>query len=153
MTRRPGAAPALLVAAALAAALAGCVHYPAVEDIGGVRIRPQNARIVRQGAQATLYVDLSSTGKFGDLLVAAQSPVSRAVLVVPPGTAPAPDDVDTKGLGPTLWVPGKSVVSLRPNGPRVDLADFTRPLAPGETVIVLLIFQKSGPIGAVAAVE
>jgi len=28
--------------------LAGCTYYPTIEDIGGIRIRPQNGRAVRQ---------------------------------------------------------------------------------------------------------
>lgn len=123
--------------------LAGCVTYPAITDVGGTRIRPENGRLARQPDGAALYVDLHSTGKFGDVLTAVRAPVAtRAVLV-----GPAATPVDR------IEIPGASVVVFQPGGPHIRLADLTRALTPGEVVIVTLVFEKTGNLGVVSVVE
>jgi copper(I)-binding protein len=52
-----------------------------------------------------------------------------------------------------LEVPPTTVVHFRPGGPHAVLSDLTRELTAGETIIVTLLFQKSGGIGVVAVVE
>jgi len=132
-----------LALALLALSVAGCVVHPSVSDIGGPRIRPENGRAVRGVDGAAFYVDIRSTGKFGDVLLAASSPVAyRATLVDPAGL---PLD--------RLEVPGATTVPLHPGGHHVVLSDFTRPLRQGESIIVTLQFLKSGGIGVVTVVE
>jgi periplasmic copper chaperone A len=122
----------------LALVVAGCVHYPSVEDIGGIRIVPRKGRAVRQGDGALVYMELHNTGKFGDNVVTAFSPVAREAQLVPPGP---------------MEVPGTAVVALEPTGPHVVLSGLTRPLVPGESIIVTLIFERSGGIGVITVVE
>jgi periplasmic copper chaperone A len=122
----------------LALVLAGCVHYPSVENIGGIRIVPRNGRAVRQADGALVYMELHSTGKFGDAVMTAFSPVAREAQLVPPGR---------------MEVPGTTVVTLAPEGPHVVLSGLTRPLVPGESIIVTLIFEKSGGVGVITVVE
>lgn len=122
----------------LALVVAGCVHYPSVEDIGGIRITPRNGRAVRQPDGALVSMELRSTGKFGDVLMSAFSPVAREAQLVPAGR---------------LEVPGTTVVALTPPGPHLVLSGLTRPLVPGESIIVTLIFEKSGGIGVITVVE
>lgn len=125
------------------ALLAGCVTYPAITDIGGTRIRPENGRLVRQADGAALYVDLHSTGKYGDVLTSARAPVaSRAALVGDGATAVE-----------RIEIPGAALVAFRPGGPHVRLAGLTRALAAGEVVIVTLVFEKTGSLGVVSVVE
>jgi hypothetical protein len=62
--------------AALALLLGGCVHYPTVEDIGGVRIRTENGKAVRQGEAVVVYFDVVSTGKFGDTIGSVAAPLA-----------------------------------------------------------------------------
>jgi copper(I)-binding protein len=119
------------------------VTYPAITEIGGPRIRPENGRLVRQGDAAALYVDLHSTGKFGDVLTAATAPVASRAALVGDGTAP----VDR------IEIPGATTVALRPGGPHVRLDGLTRALAPGEVVIVTLVFEKTGNLGVISVVE
>ena len=123
--------------------LAGCVTYPAITDIGGTRIRPENGRLVRQADGAALYVDLHSTGKFGDVLTAARAPIATRAALVADGTATVE----------RIEIPGASTVAFRPGGPHVRLAGLTRALAPGEVVIVTLVFEKTGNVGVVSVVE
>jgi copper(I)-binding protein len=134
---RRGAALALLLPL-----LAGCVYYPTIEDTGGVRIRPQNGRAVRKGGALAVYVDLASTGKFGDALVAVTAPVGKGEIV------------DAAGAPLTrLEVPGATTVPLTAQGAHVRLTDLTRAVAPGDVIVVTLVFEKSGHIGVVTRVE
>ena len=122
----------------LALFVAGCVHYPSVEDIGGIRIMPRKGRAVRLPDGALVYMEINSTGKFGDVLMTAFSPVARDVQLVPSGR---------------LEVPGTTMVPLSPEGPHIVMSGLTRPLVPGESIIVTLLFEKSGGIGVITVVE
>ncbi len=129
----------------LALGVGGCVYYPTAPDLGGIRIRPHNGRAVRQPQGGlVLYMDLDSTGKYGDALVAVLAPViARQVLLVDQTGRPIP----------RLEVPGETRVSLFSEGPRIVLGDLTRPVVPGEILIVTLVFEKVGNIGAITKVE
>ena len=136
MTRR--------LAVALAAfAVAGCVYFPSVQDAGGVRFKPEKGRLVRQADGAVFGVELKSTGKYGDTLVAASAPIAKRAQLVGAGGAP----VDR------LEVPGETIVKLGEGAPRVVFSDLTRQLTPGEVVIVTLNFVKYGNLGVVTVVE
>jgi len=129
--------------AALALLLAGCVHYPTVMDTGGVRIRTENGRAVRQGDRLVVSCDIASTGKYGDVIVSVTTPVARQAQIVNVRGAP---------LG-RLEVPGATTVHFTPAGPHIVLTDLQRPVERGETFIVTLMFQKSGGIGVVTLLE
>jgi len=140
MTRRRSGRTVLVLSAL---ALSACVYYPSITEIGGIRIQPANGRLVRDGDRAVFYAELNNTGKFGDVLTRIETPVAgRAELVGPSGTP----------LG-QLEVPGGELVRFEPDGRRIVLSALTRALQPGEVVIVTLVFEKSGAIGVVAAVE
>jgi len=129
--------------ALLTLVLGGCVHYPTVDDIGGVRIRTENGKAVRQGDGVAVYFQVVSTGKFGDVLENVAAPVARQARLV-----------DAAGATMTpMEVPGATTVKFAADGPHIVLDDLTRPLTPGETIIVTLLFQKSGGIGIVTLVE
>lgn len=136
MTRRLG-----VVLAALA--VAGCVYFPSVRDVGGVRFKPENGRLVRRADGAVFAVELKSTGKYGDTLVAASAPIARRAQIVGAGGRPV-DRVE---------VPGETVIKLGEGAPRVVFSDLTRQLTPGEVVIVTLNFAKYGNLGVVSVVE
>jgi copper(I)-binding protein len=129
--------------ALLLALVSGCTYYPTVVDTGGPRLEPKDARLVRTDGGAVCYFRLDSTGKFGDLLVAAESQAARRVQIVTPDGAPVA----------SIDVPGESRVDFRPDGLRITLSDLTQPLTPGDGVIVTLVFEKSGRIGVVSKVE
>lgn len=134
---------AVAALAALVLSAGGCVYNPTVTDTGGVRIRPQKGRVVSQPQGAEFYADIASTGKYGDVLMRAESPIAqRAQLVGPNGSAVR-----------EIAIPGETVLRFAPGGYRVALSDLKRPLKPGEVVIVTLYFEKSGGIGVVSVVE
>ncbi|HSF04331.1 MAG TPA: copper chaperone PCu(A)C [Methylomirabilota bacterium] len=123
----------------------GCTYYPSVVDMGGVRLRPEEGRVVRagNGQDATVYFKLNSTGKYGDVLKGAESPLARRAELRGPGG----------GRVTEVAIPGASVVTFDRGGPHIALADFTRALQTGEVIIVTLHFEKSGPLGLVTVVE
>ena len=123
--------------------LSGCTYYPSVDDTGSPRLEPKNGRLVRTQGGAVCYLELANTGKYGDLLVSAESAAARSVTIV---TA---NGVPVSGIA----IPGQSRLDFRPEGPRITLSDLTRPLTPGDGVIVTLVFAKSGRIGVVSRVE
>jgi copper(I)-binding protein len=133
-------------AAALAVALlltAGCVTYPTVMDVGGPRLRPDKGRAVRKADGAVVFFDIKSTGKYGDVITAVYSPVAKQAALV--GAAGDP-------LA-RFEVPGATTFRFTAEGPHVVLSDLTRALTPGETIIVTLIFEKSGGLGVITTVE
>ncbi len=138
MTRR--LAPAVLL---VALALAGCVYYPTIPDIGGIRIRAENGRAVLRAPGLVVFADVVSTGKFGDALVGATTDVARrAVVLVPPGQPAG-----------RIEVPGVTTVRLTPDGPHIVLSELTRDVRPGDVVLVTLEFEKVGRIGVPTRVE
>lgn len=141
-SRRLRAAGLALLSLVLAG---GCVYFPSVRDVGGVRLQPERARAVRSPTadEAAVYFKLRSTGKYGDLLTGAESSVARRAEL---------RDSFGSAVG-EIEIPGETVVNFEEDGPRVVLSDFTRALARGEVIIVTLHFQKSGAVGLVTVVE
>jgi len=144
MTRARSRRAALLLGLIVTGVLAGgCVYYPTVEDVGGVRLMPEHGRVVKEGDGALFFVDISSTGMFEDALLRVETPIAKhAQLLAQTGEPLA-----------RLLVPATSLVRLKPGGERVALSELTRELKAGEVVIVTLFFEKSGALGVISSVE
>ena len=123
--------------------LGGCVYYPTVEDVGGVRLQPEHGRVVREGDGALFFVDINSTGMFEDALVRVETPIANRTQLLSQTGEPLA----------RLLVPATGGVRLQPGGERVALSELTRELKAGEVVIVTLFFEKSGALGVVSSVE
>ena len=121
----------------------GCVYYPTVADVGGVRIQPEHGRVVRGGDGALFFVDLNSTGMFEDVLLRVETDFAKRAQLLGPNGARVE----------RLTVPGATLVRLHETGERVALSELTRELKAGEVVIVTLFFEKSGALGVVSSVE
>jgi len=144
MTRARSGRAALLVVLLMSGVLGGgCVYYPTVEDVGGVRLLPEHGRVVRDGAGALFFVDINSTGMFEDALVRVETPIAKRAQLLAQTGEPLP----------RLLVPASTLVRLQPGGERVALSELTRELKAGEVVIVTLFFEKSGALGVVSPVE
>ena len=131
------------VGLALLLLLGGCVYYPTVGDIGGVRLLPERGRIVRNGDGALFFVDITNSGNSPDFLGRIEAPIAKRVQLLSPSGEPLA----------RLTVPGASSIRLHSGGERVALSELARELKAGEVVIVTLVFEKSGAIGVVSAVE
>jgi len=136
VTRRAALALAALV-------VAGCVYFPSVRDVGGVRFKPEKGRLVRQPDGAVFAMDLKSTGKYGDTLLSASAPIARRAQLVDQTGAPVA----------SVEVPGETVMTFGAGAPRVVFSDLTRALTPGEVIIVTLNFAKYGNLGVISVVE
>jgi copper(I)-binding protein len=123
--------------------VSGCVYYPTVEDVGGVRLVPEHGRVVRNGDGALFFVDINSTGMFEDAIVRAETPIAKRTQLLTQTGEPLT----------RIPVPPTSVMRLYPGGERVALSELTRELKAGEVVIVTLYFEKSGALGVVSSVE
>jgi copper(I)-binding protein len=136
MVRRAALAALLLLAS-------GCYYRPSVMDTGGVRIRTENGRAVRQGDDLIVTFDIVSTGAFGDTIVGVVSPVAKQAAVV------------TGAGGPVtrMEIPGATTVKFTREGDHVVLGGLQKPVERGETFIVTLLFEKSGGIGVVTLRE
>jgi len=144
MRRARSRRAALLLGLIVTGVLAGgCVYYPTVEDVGGVRLMPEHGRVVREGDGALFFVDINSTGMFEDALVRVETPIAKRAQLLALTGEPLP----------RLLVPATSLVSLKPGGERVALSGLTRELKTGEVVIVTLFFEKSGALGVISSVE
>jgi hypothetical protein len=140
-SRTPASRLVLLLVGVLLAG--GCVYYPTVEDVGGVRLLPEHGRVVRNGDSALFFVDINSTGMFEDALVRVETPIAkRAQLLTQAG-----EPLIKITVAPT------ALTRLHSAGERVALSELTRELQPGEVVIVTLYFEKSGALGVVSPVE
>ena len=142
MTSRRAFGPVTIVVA-LTLLLGGCVYYPAVGDIAGVRLAPERGRVVRNGVGALFLVDIANTGISEDFLVRVEMPVAKRAQILG-ATGEAVE---------RLTVPPTSTLSLRAHGDRVALLDLTRELKAGEVVIVTLFFERTGAVGVVSPVE
>jgi copper(I)-binding protein len=129
--------------AALVLLLGGCVRYPSVVDVGGVRIRTEAGRAVVEGDRARVFFDVVSTGKFGDVIVGVTTPIAKQAQLVDATGAPLP----------RFEIPGATTAKFTADGPHVVLTGLVRPLVPRETFIVTLQFEKSGGIGVITVVE
>jgi copper(I)-binding protein len=121
----------------------GCVYYPTVEDVGGVRLVPEHGRIVRNGDGALFFVDINSTGMFEDGLVRVETPIAKRTELLTQTGEPLT----------RIAVPPTTLMRLHPGGERVALSELTRELKAGEVVIVTLYFEKSGALGVASSVE
>jgi copper(I)-binding protein len=125
--------------------VAACTYHPTIRDVGGVRLQPEEGRVVRRPAAnaAVLHVQLRSTGKFGDVLLGAEAPIARRAELLA---------ADGASVG-RIEIPGEAVVKFGDTGPRILLSDLTRTLTPGEVVIVTLHFRKYGALGIIGVVQ
>ena len=136
MVRRAALAALLLLAS-------GCYYRPTVMDTGGVRIRTENGRAVREGTDLVVTFDIVSTGAFGDTIVGVVSPVAKQAALVTAAGGPVP----------RMPIPGATTVKFTREGDHVVLGALQKPLERGETFIVTLLFEKSGGIGVVTLLE
>jgi len=143
VTRRRARVIGVLRVWAAVTMLGGCVYYPTVMDVGGTRVLPSKGRAVRDGAILVFYCELQSVGKYGDTITGVTSPIARQAQIVDGAGAPLVK----------FEIPGETTIQFVPDGTRVVLSDLTRPVSPGETIIVTLLLQKAGGLGIVTVVE
>ena len=125
--------------------VAGCSVYPTIQKAGGVRIRPENGRALHAapaGGTAVVYVDVVNTGGADDTLIGVQSDAAgRAELR------------NRHGRIGDVSVPAATTVALASDDRHIELYDLMRELKAGDVIIVTLLFEKSGAVGAITVVQ
>jgi copper(I)-binding protein len=124
----------------------GCtMSYPTVAQTGEPVIRPENGRVLQAapaGGRAVCYVEVVNQGGAADTLVGVVSDIAgRAELR------------DRSGRLSKVRIPPASKVGLTSEERHIELYDLKQDLRTGDVIIVTLLFEKSGAIGAITAVR
>jgi periplasmic copper chaperone A len=136
---------------ALATILAGTVALPlAAQDARGIAVEQPWARAAIQGGVGGAFMRIANRGATADRLVAASSPVARAVEL-----HATLRDGEVMRMRPVqaIDLPPHGEVQLRPGGLHMMLLGLNRPLAEGERVPVTLTFEHAGSIAVELAVQ
>lgn len=122
---------------------ATAIVYPAkVQGADVLRVSDAYVRSSGSAAQAAAaFMTLQNTGAAADRLLAASASVAGTVEL---HTVVKEGDVMRMRAIPAIEVPAGQSVLLQPGGLHVMLMDLRRPLAPGESVEVTLVFEKAG---------
>jgi len=141
-TRRRVMATLVLLAAGMVPAIVVAATPIAVV---GAWIRPAQARMNGAG-----YMTLVNRGRLGDRLIGASSPVAAQVSL---HRSLEIGGVMTMRAVPVLDVAGGARVSFAPGGLHLMFEGLRRPLAPGQSVPVSLIFTRAGRVRATLIVR
>ena len=136
---------ARLLGVVLACAVGCTVSYPSVDQTGEPVIRPENGRVLHPalaGGSTVVYVEVVNQGGAGDMLLGVLSDVA--------GRAELRDHAGPLGK---VRIPPASTIALSSEGRHIELYDLRQPLQTGDVIIVTLLFEKSGAIGVISAVQ
>ncbi len=137
LRRRPflAAVPALLAAPVVAVA-----QEPRAGDLA---VQQPWTRAAGEGATGGGFLSISNRGAAADRLVSASSPAARAMEL---HTMVRDGDVMRMRAVEAIEVPAGQTVALRPGGLHLMLVGLSRPLREGETVSVVLRFERAGEV-------
>ncbi|GAB4541994.1 MAG: hypothetical protein Kow0063_33410 [Anaerolineae bacterium] len=110
----------------------------------GPQIRVEDAwarPVPAAGGNGAVFMRLANTGSASDQLVGGQSPAAGAVEVHKTTMA---EGVMTMEHIPSLEVPARGEVLLKPGGYHIMLIGVTQPLSPGDSLPITLRFEKAG---------
>lgn len=140
------------IALALAAILALAPGARASDiTVTGAFARASATPVARTGA---VYVTIKNNGEAGDTLLAVQSPVADMAML---HTTETVDGVMSMKHLDRLEIAAGSEAKLEPGGTHVMLMGLKVPLKEGESIPLVLEFEKAGkvevtvPVGGVAA--
>jgi copper(I)-binding protein len=129
------AAIVLLAATAIA-------HPTKAQGVDALRVDDAYVRSSGSAAQAAAaFMTLRNTGAAADRLLAASTAVAGTVEL---HTVVKEGDVMRMRAVPAIDVPAGRAVTLQPGGLHVMLMNLRRPLAPGESIELSLVFEKAG---------
>lgn len=152
MTSRPGlrrAAAALLLLALPAASLPALAHD---YTLGDLRIGHPWTRATAPSAKVGAgYMTIANGGASADRLVSASTPASARVEIhemrMDGGV------MRMRELAGGLAVPARGEATLKPGGYHLMLMDLNAPLKEGESVPVVLVFERAGRVEVELKVE
>lgn len=130
------------LAAIVLLAATAMIHPAKAQGTDGLRIADAYVRSSGSAAQAAAaFMTLHNAGAAADRLIAASSSVAGTVEL---HTVVKDGDVMRMRAVPAIDLPAGQAVTLQPGGLHVMLMDLRRPLAPGESVEITLVFEAAG---------
>ena len=140
--------PAVLALALTAAAIYSFAQTPNV-SAGGIVVTEAWARATPPGTSVgAVYVTLENRGPSDDRLVSVASPAAKSAML---HETIEEGGVSTMRESENAIAPG-STIEMKPGGAHIMLTGLTKPLKEGETVGVVLSFEKAGEVRAEAKV-
>jgi periplasmic copper chaperone A len=130
------------LAAIVLLAASATIHPAKAQSTDNLRVVDAYIRSSGSAAQAAAaFMTLNNTGSAADRLLSASTPVAGTVEL---HTHIKEGDVMRMRAVPAIDLPAGQSVTLQPGGLHVMLMGLRRPLAPGESVDVTLVFEKGG---------
>jgi periplasmic copper chaperone A len=144
--------PALTLAALLLVVLGACTSSPAATPTSaGIAVSGAWARAAAMNGTSAAYLTIANGGSTADRLLSVSTPAAMSAQVHQTMSDPS----GMTGMQPVAGVdiPAGGQVTLEPGGYHIMLMELTKPLAPGETIQLTLVFEKTGPVVVMAEVR
>jgi len=145
-----------LLIALLATTLAACGSSSSASPVAvtdeGVAARDAWIRAADEGGLSAAYLTISNGSEADDALVDVSAP-DVATSVSLHETKTGDDGMTGMHHRPTIAVPAGGTVALEPGGYHVMLEGLQRNLVAGETVRIVLTFERAGPLTVDALVR
>jgi copper(I)-binding protein len=117
---------------------------------GDLLVQQPWTRAAGQGATGAGFMAISNRGAAADRLLSVSSPLARAAEL---HTMIRDGDVMRMRPVQAIEVPGGQTVTLRPGGLHLMLIGLSQPLREGESVPVVLRFERVGPVQVALSVQ
>ncbi|WP_203073003.1 copper chaperone PCu(A)C [Falsiroseomonas ponticola] len=116
----------------------------------GITVANPWTRAAGQGGTGAGFMTLRNAGAAPDRLVSARAAIARTVEL---HTHTNDNGVMRMRPVPSIEVPARGEVQLRPSGFHLMLIGLTAPLRQGERIPVTLVFERAGEVQVELAVE
>ena len=148
--------PMPLLFVVLAAALAACGSQGAASPTpgpgGSIAVRDAWIRAAAEGGLSAAYLTITNGSAADDALVAVSAP-ELATAVGLHETTTGDDGMTGMHHTPSIAIPANGTVTLEPGGLHVMLEGMRRDLVAGDTVQLVLTFERAGPVTVDARVR
>jgi hypothetical protein len=142
----------VLLAAALAACGSAGAASPAPASGGSIAVRDAWIRAATEGGLSAAYLTIANGSPADDALVAISAP-ELATVVGLHETTTGDDGMTGMHHAPSIAIPANGSLTLEPGGFHVMLEGLRRDLVAGDTVQLVLIFERAGPVTVDAQVR
>jgi periplasmic copper chaperone A len=140
--------PVTVLCLLLATSLVACGWAPASPDAlrgGSLTVRDAWVRAADQGGLSAAYLTIANGTPGDDVLVGVSAPDLAASVSLHETTT---DDDGMTGMRHVMAIaiPAGGSLALEPGGNHVMLEDLVRELVAGDTVQLVLTFERAGPV-------
>jgi copper(I)-binding protein len=142
----------VLLAAALVACGSSTTASPIGEPDGSLVVRDAWVRAADEGGLSAAYLTIANGTAVDDALTAVGAP-ELATAVSLHETTTGEDGMTGMHHVPAIAIPASGSLALEPGGYHVMLEGLTHDLVAGETVRLVLTFERAGPVTVDARVR